>query len=242
VGTGPYVFGDWQRDEKLVLNANQQYWRGAPTPGRLTFRVIKDPTTRVAELRTGGVDIIANPPVPQLEALAKGDTSITAVKGGRIIFFAFQLNQPPFNNRKVREAANLAVNRHAIVESVLGGRGVELAGPFTSATLGFDASVKAHAYDPARARPLLAEAGYPTGFDTTWSVSSGAFLKDKVRRRWPTASAGRIRIQLIPTGGRSCSRTFRAAVSGIISGAWGSSSRSDAGMVYRPYLPLRHSS
>src|SRR5262249_49878954 len=50
VGTGAYSFGDWQRDEKLVLNANQQYWRGAPTPSRLVFRVIKDPSTRVAEL------------------------------------------------------------------------------------------------------------------------------------------------------------------------------------------------
>ena len=110
--------------------------------------------------------------------LDAGETQVVPVKGGRVIIYAFNVSQPPFDNRKVREALNVAVNREAIVKNVLGGRGVVLAGPFTSAWLGFDPAVKPHGYDPARARQLLAEAGHPQGFETTWSVSSGVFLKD----------------------------------------------------------------
>ena len=123
VGTGPTASCEWQRDQQLVLEANPRYWRGAVSPQRLVFRAIKDASTRAAELRSGGVDIIAAPPVPQLEMLDSGETQVMPVKGGRMIIYPFHLKQPPFDNVKVRQAVNLAVNREAIVRSVLGGRG-----------------------------------------------------------------------------------------------------------------------
>jgi hypothetical protein len=115
IGTGPYKLVEWKRDQQLVLEANPGYWRGAVNPKRLVFRPIKDSATRTAELRSGGVDIIAAPSVPQLELLDSGDTRVVPVKGGRVIIYLMNVKQPPFDNKKVREAVNLAVNREAIV-------------------------------------------------------------------------------------------------------------------------------
>jgi len=224
IGTGPYRLVEWRRDQQLVLEANPAYWRGAVNPKRLVFRPIKDASTRAAELRSGGVDIIASPPAPQLEMLDSGETQVVPVKGGRVIIYPFNVSQPPFDNRKVREAMNLAVNREAIVKNVLGGRGVVLAGPFTSAWLGFDPAVRAHPFDQARARQLLAEAGHPQGFETTWSISSGVFLKDN---EIAEAVAGQlrqvgVRVKLVPTERAKIQKDAQEGTfQGITSVAWG---------------------
>ena len=224
VGTGPYRFVEWKRDQQLVLEANPAYWRGAVAPKRLVFRAIRDATTRAAELRSGGVVIIASPPVPQLDMLDAGETQVVPVKGGRIIIYPFDVSRAPFDNRKVREAANLAVNKDAIVKNVLGGRGVVLAGPFTSAWLGYEPAVKPFAYDPARAKQLLAEAGYAQGFDATWSISSGVFLKDS---EIAEAVAGQlrqvgIRLKLTPTERAKIQKDAQEGTfQGMTSVAWG---------------------
>jgi peptide/nickel transport system substrate-binding protein len=244
VGTGAYRFGSWQRDQQLVLEANPAYWRGPVTPKRLVFRAIKDASTRAAELQASGVDVVANPPLAQLEVLDRGATQIIGVKGGRVIIYAFHLKQPPFDNAKVRQAANLAVNREAIVKNVLLGRGIVLAGPFTPAWLGFDPGVKPHAYDPARAKQLLADAGYPQGLETTWSISSGVFLKDT---EVAEAVAGQlrqvgIRVTLVPTERAKIQKdAAEGTFQGITSVAWGTQFEPDPmlGWVFsKPHLGL----
>jgi peptide/nickel transport system substrate-binding protein len=242
VGTGPYRFVEWKRDQQLVLDANAAYWRGAVAPRRLVFRVVKDASTRAAELRSGGVDIIAAPPVPQLEMLEGGDTHVVPVKGGRLIIYPMHVKQPPFDNRKVREAINLAVNREAIVKSVLGGRGTVLAGPFTPAWLGYDPAVKPFPYEPARARQLLAEAGQPQGFEATWAITSGVFLKDQ---EIAEAVAGQlrqvgVRLKLVPTERSKIQKDGQEGTfAGMTSIAWGTQFEPDAmlGWVFaRPHL------
>ena len=242
VGTGPYRFVEWKRDQQLVLEANPTYWRGPVNPKRLVFRTIRDASTRAAELRSGGVDIVAAPPVPQLEMLDSGDTQVVPVKGGRIIIYPFNVSAPPFDNRKVREAANLAVNKDAIVRNVLGGRGIVMAGPFTPAWLGYDPSVKPFPYDPARAKQLLAEAGYPQGLDTTWSISSGVFLKDT---EIAEAVAGQlrqvgIRVKLVPTERAKIQKDAQEnTFQGITSVAWGTQFEPDVMLnwvMMRPHM------
>jgi peptide/nickel transport system substrate-binding protein len=224
VGTGPYRFVEWKRDQQLVLEANPAYWRGVPSPKRLVFRAIKDASTRAAELRGGGVDIIAGPPAPQLDMIDSGETQVVPVKGGRVIIYAFNVKHAPFDNRKVREAMNLAVNKDAIVKNVLGGRGVVLAGPFTPAWLGHDPAVKPFPYDVARARQLLAEAGHPQGFETSWAISSGVFLKDS---EIAEAVAGQlrqigVRVKLVPTERAKIQKDAQEGTfQGMTSVAWG---------------------
>ena len=242
VGTGPYRFVEWKRDQQLVLEANPTYWRGPVNPKRLVFRTIRDASTRAAELRSGGVDIVAAPPVPQLEMLDSGDTQVVPIKGGRIIIYPFNVSAPPFDNRKVREAANLAVNKDAIVRNVLGNRGIVMAGPFTPAWLGYDPSVKPFPYDPTRAKQLLAEAGYPQGLDTTWSISSGVFLKDT---EIAEAVAGQlrqvgIRVKLVPTERAKIQKDAQEnTFQGITSVAWGTQFEPDVMLnwvMMRPHM------
>jgi peptide/nickel transport system substrate-binding protein len=242
VGTGPYRLVEWVRDQRLVLEANDAYWRGTARPKRLVFRPIKDPGTRAAELRTGGVDIIVAPPVPQLDLLDRGETQVTPVKGGRIIIYPFHVKQPPFDNLKARQAANLAVNREAIVRTVLGGHGVVLAGPLVAGWLGYDPALPPLPYDPARAKQLLAEAGYPQGFDTQWTISSGAFLKDT---EIAEAVAGQlrqvgIRVSLVPTDRAKLQKdAIDGTFQGITSVAWGTQFESDLMLSWfltRPHL------
>ena len=242
IGTGPYRFVEWKRDQQLVLEANPAYWRGTVNPKRLVFRPIKDATTRAAELRSGGVDVIAGPPVPQLDALDSGETQVVPVKGGRIIIYLFNVTQPPFDKQKVREAVNLAVNREAIVKNVLGGRGVVMAGPFTSAWLGFDPAVKPHAYDPARARQLLAEAGFPQGFETTWAISSGVFLKDTEIAEAVASQLRQVgvRVKLTPTERAKIQKDVQEGTfQGMSSVAWGTQFEPDPMLNWvfmRPHL------
>ena len=242
IGTGPYKFGEWKRDQQLVLDANPAYWRGSVQPKRLVFRVIRDAATRAAELRSGGADMIAAPPVAQLDLLDRGETQIAAVKGGRVLIFPMHVGKPPFDNRKVREAANLAVNREAIVKNVLGGRGLALGGPFTPAWLGYDPGVKPIAYDPARARALMAEAGFPQGVDSTWSTSSGVFLKDTEIAEAVASQLRQvgIRLRVVPT---ERSKLQRDAVDGTFEGltslAWGTQFEPDPMLQYvmsKPHL------
>ena len=134
------------------------------------------------------------------------------------------MSAAPFDNKKVREAANLAVNKDAIVKNVLGGRGIVMAGPFTPAWLGYDPGVKPFAYDPAKAKALLAEAGFPNGFDTTWSISSGVFLKDT---EIAEAVAGQlravgIRAKIVPTERAKIQKDAQENnFQGMTSVAWG---------------------
>jgi peptide/nickel transport system substrate-binding protein len=244
IGTGPYRFVEWRRDQQLVLEANPAYWRGSVNPKRLVFRPIKDASTRAAELRSGGVDIIASPPAPQLDMLDAGETQVVPVKGGRVIIYPFNVSQPPFDNQKVREAMNLAVNREAIVKNVLGGRGVVLAGPFTSAWLGHDPSVRPHPYDPARARQLLVEAGHPQGFETTWSISSGVFLKDTEIAEAIASQLRQVgvRVKLVPTERAKIQKDAQEGTfQGMTSVAWGTQFEPDPMLnwvMMRPHLTL----
>src|SRR6266849_966939 len=86
-GSGPYRFVEWQRGQRIVLEANPDYWGGLPTPKRLVFRFIPDPSTRAAELKAGGVDIITGPPIAQLKELGAGATEIVAIPAARLIAY-----------------------------------------------------------------------------------------------------------------------------------------------------------
>jgi len=181
VGTGPYKFVRWVKDDYILLEANDKYFRGAPKIKKVRFRPIPEATTRVAALQTEEADIITNIP-PHLMKLMdwKGRSFVSKVPSVRVIFVAFDTTKPgPQADKKVRQAIAMGIDMKTNIKKVLEGNGVLLGSPLTDKHFGYDASVKPYDYNPEKAKKLLAEAGYAKGFDFTINSPNGRYLNDK---------------------------------------------------------------
>ena len=182
VGTGPYKFVKWVKDQEIDLVANPDYWAGKPKVPRVVFRPIPEASSRVAELLTGGVDIITNlapEAVPTVNG--SGVAEARSVPSIRNIFVVLDVKgRGPLHDPKVRLALNYAIDKEAIVKHVLGGFGVPVGCPLNPYIFGYDKDLcKPFPYDPEKAKQLLAEAGYPNGFSFTMSAPSGRYLNDR---------------------------------------------------------------
>jgi len=183
MGSGAYVFKSWRRDEALEMTANPNYRRGKPAVDRVVFKPIPEAAGRVAALRTGESDLITNVPAQYQTQLAGGRTTqLASARSVRVLYLAFNTTKPrPQNNKLVRQALNYGVNVREIVSKVLGGRGFDIATPIPPGFTGFDGKIPAYSYDPAKAKALLAKAGYPDGkgLDLVLNAPVGRYNKDK---------------------------------------------------------------
>ncbi len=183
MGTGPYVLRAWRRDDELDLDANPRWWGGTPPVAHVAFRPVPEAGTRVAALRTGAADLITNVPFQYATLLAGGATTrMASARSVRVLYVAFNTLRPgPQQNVLVRQALNYALDVPAIVKSVLGGRGYELGEPIPADFFGYDPSIAPYRHDPARARALLAKAGYPEGkgLELTLYAPQGRYNADK---------------------------------------------------------------
>ncbi len=195
VGTGAFKFVKWVKDEQIELEANEQWWHGAPKIKTLIFRPIPEETTRMSALETGEVDIATNVP-PHLVKEIKNHpkATISSAPSVRTIFIpiytvqceliqgSYDCTKPvqsPVANPKVRQAINYAVDVDAIIKNVLEGQAIRTATPLTSKHFGYDPKLKPFPHDPAKAKKLLAEAGYPNGIDLVLNSPNGRYPKDK---------------------------------------------------------------
>ena len=182
VGTGPFRYVSWDRGQRVVLERNPDYWRGPVKLERVIYRPIVEDQARLTELLTGTLDLIVGVPadfVGQLEGNAK--IGVLKQVGAHVWYLGINNQKKPFDDRRVRQALNYAVNKDALVRDVLKGTGAVSRGPVLPGTRGADAALKAYPYDPERAKKLLAEAGYPNGFSTTmWVPESGSGMQAPV--------------------------------------------------------------
>jgi ABC-type transport system substrate-binding protein len=162
----------------LVLEANNSYWRGRVLPRKLVVRQINNPSTRVAELVTGGVQIAKNIPLAQVKDSQASGASVVTGKGGMMMLFPMNTTKKPFDDVRVRQAINYAVDRAAIVKIILEGYGDYFTG-FMPNMIGYNPEVKPYPYDQQKAKRLLKEAGYTNGFEFTWDITNGVFVKDR---------------------------------------------------------------
>ncbi len=180
VGTGPYRFVELVKDDRLVVEAFDRHWRGAPRIRRVVYKPIPEPFTRAAALRNNEVDLITTIP-PNLARELEGVGGIRAqrVPSSWIIYLGLNAFKKPLSDVRVRQALNYATDVDAIVKNILEGNGRRLEGPLTPQMFGYDASVKGYPHDPARARKLLAETGYPDGLEITLESPAGRYQGDK---------------------------------------------------------------
>jgi peptide/nickel transport system substrate-binding protein len=168
IGLGPYKFVSHQPGVELVMEAYEGYWRKMPSVKRLVFKSIPEATTRAAMLKRGEVDIAYLLDVPQAQEIKRDPALRLAFSGGIAVFFLDFLEQwdpkSPWHDRRVRLAASLALDRQALSEAETLGAS-KPAGNYIPRTFEFALPMEPPPYDPARAKKLLAEAGYPNGFD-----------------------------------------------------------------------------
>jgi peptide/nickel transport system substrate-binding protein len=168
IGLGPYKFVSHTPGVELVMEAHEGYWRKMPSVKRLVFKSVPESTTRLAMLKRGEVDVAYLLDVPQAQEVKKDPNLKLAFSGGIAVFFLDFLEQwdakSPWHDRRVRLAANYAIDRKALSEAETLGASKPM-GTFVPPTFEFALPIEPYPYDPARAKKLLAEAGYPSGFD-----------------------------------------------------------------------------
>jgi peptide/nickel transport system substrate-binding protein len=170
LGTGPYKLVKWSKRQEHMLVRNEDYWGTKPAFKYVRVRIIPEQATQIAELISGGVDVIKAVPPDQMDVINKSGIARTSTSP--ILRTGFiQLDQAgrsgknPFQDRRVRLAANLAVDVDSIIKHVILGLGDRTATIINPMAFGYDPSIKPYRQDLAQARKLLAEAGYPNGFE-----------------------------------------------------------------------------
>jgi peptide/nickel transport system substrate-binding protein len=168
IGLGPYKFVSHTPGIELVMEANETYWRKTPSVKRLVFKSVTESTTRLAMLKRGEVDVAYLLEAPQAQEVKRDPNLRLAFSGGIATFFLDFLEQwdpkSPWADRRVRLAANYAIDRQALSDAETLGAS-KPAGNHVPRTFEFALPLEPYPYDPARARQLLAEAGFPNGFD-----------------------------------------------------------------------------
>ena len=180
VGTGPYRFVELIKDDRMVVEAFDRHWRGAPKIKRIIYKPIPEPFTRAAALRNNEVDLVTTMPPSLARELEKAPSiRVQRVPSTWIIYLGLNALKKPLSDVRVRQALNYATDVDAVIKTVLEGNGRRLDGPLTPQMFGYDASVKGYTPDPAKARRLLSEAGYPDGLEIVLDSSAGRYQGDK---------------------------------------------------------------
>ena len=168
IGLGPYKFVSHTPGVELVMEANEDYWRKMPSVKRLVFKSVPEPTTRAAMLKRGEVDVAYLLDAPQALELQRDPALKVAFSGGIGIFYLDFFDQwdpkSPWADKRVRLAASMAIDRWALSEAETLGAS-KPTGSLIPKTFDFALPIEPQRYDPVRAKQLLAEAGYPNGFD-----------------------------------------------------------------------------
>jgi peptide/nickel transport system substrate-binding protein len=192
IGTGPYKFVRWSKDEEIVLEANPGYFRGAPKIKTVVFRPIPDDAVRVAALQNGEIDLAVNIP-PHLASIIEKHPKIAlssapSIRTIQLMFYTHQMDAQhkptgPYNgptaDKRVRQAIAYAIDTDEIIKGVLDGKGIPVATMLPSMHFGYDPSLKPIKTDVARAKKLLAEAGHPNGIEITLHGPQGRYVRDK---------------------------------------------------------------
>ena len=180
-GTGPFKFVEWRKDERIVLERNAEYWRkdgdgqALPYLDRVIYRPIPNEETRLANLKTGEIDVSDGAPAKDVESIKRDQNLIyrqlpAFSRGGIWLNSAAE----PFNNKALRQAFAYAIDRAEVVKTVLFDISVVGTGPLAPPHLGYDPSFKGIQYDPAKAKEKLTEAGKPNGFSFKMFIQSGS--------------------------------------------------------------------
>jgi len=164
LGSGPFVFREWRQRDQIILDANPDYWGGKPKVDHVIFKELPDAQAAVLALKRGEIQILGDVSSQTIAAI-KADPSLEILTqpGLAVSGVALPVDTAPFNDKRVRQAVNYAVDKDAINKALFNGLAVPMTSPLPQAQWGFDPSIKGYPYDPEKAKALLKEAGVAEG-------------------------------------------------------------------------------
>ena len=179
VGTGAFKFANWVQGDNITLEKNADYWGTPAKLDKVTFKFISDPTAAFAAVMAEDVDVFAGYPapenVPQFEADPRFQVIVGNTEGETIL--STNNKMPPFDNVKVREAMAHAIDRQAIIDGAMFGLGTPIGTHFAPHNPDYVDLTADSAYDPEKAKALLAEAGFAEGFTTTLKLPPPSYAR-----------------------------------------------------------------
>jgi peptide/nickel transport system substrate-binding protein len=164
IGSGPWRFVSWSHDDAIVLAKNERYWGGAPRSDTLRIRIIPEPLTQAAEYEAGQLSVVEVPVGETRRWEQNHADELQRRPALRDLYVAINTTRGPLKDVRVRRALNHAIDVRTLLTTVMADRGVPAAGSLPPTILGYDSTRAPYGYDPAKAKRLLAEAGYPNGF------------------------------------------------------------------------------
>jgi peptide/nickel transport system substrate-binding protein len=183
IGTGPYRFTEWNPGQRMVMDfAERPHFSGQPKARRLVWRPVPEAATRLVELKTGAAHLITpvDPiQIPELEATRNVKVLTFRQLSSQIVVLNAQKVRP-FQDARVRQAMNYATDVDALIRSVMRGAAYRLNSAFGPGIPGYDESLRPYPYEPDRARQLLSEAGFGSGFEVTLVTPEGRYLNDRL--------------------------------------------------------------
>ncbi|MDX1946113.1 MAG: ABC transporter substrate-binding protein, partial [Pirellulaceae bacterium] len=191
VGTGPFKFVRWTRDQQLVCAAFDQHWRGRPKIDNLVWVPVRENATRVQRLARGEVQVAENLTPVELDLLTKNPRlAIQEQTGMNVAYLTMQVEKPPLNNRKVREAIYRAIDKPTLIKLGYGGHAQPAKTLVPPAMWGHAGDLTDLEYDPARARELLKEAAAEAGFTLPLALSLAVMSEARPYLQQPEAIQG----------------------------------------------------
>jgi peptide/nickel transport system substrate-binding protein len=214
IGTGPFKFVRWAKDEEIVMEAFPGYWNGAAKIKAVVFKPIPDDAVRVAALQNAEIDVAVNIP-PHLGGIIEKHPKLflstaPSIRTIQLMIYTHQMDAThkptgpyagPTTDKRVRQALSYALDADEIIKGVMDGKAVRVATMLPSLHFGFDPSLKPIKQDLARSKKLLAEAGFPNGLEIVLNGPQGRYVRDK---EVGEAVAG----QLTKAGIKTTLRTF----------------------------------
>ena len=162
VGTGPFKMTKWEKNQKIVLTANDDYWGGRPSLDTVVFRSIPDNSTRLMEMMAGKIHVMDNPNPDDISVLEKklgNKVKIAKQPGFNIGYLAMNQEKKPFDDVRVRRAINHAINKKGIIDAVYAGYAEPAKNPMPPTMWGYNDAITGYEYNPEKAKALLKEAG-----------------------------------------------------------------------------------
>ncbi len=183
-GTGPFIFVNYQRDAIIRFKANPDYWGGKPKIDTLVFTITPDPSVRFAKLRTNECQIMSLPNPADLPAMkADPDLKVMTAPAMNIGYWAFNTTKKPYDDKRVRQALAMAIDKQAILKAVYFGSAVDATTLIPANLWSFNDTITDYPHDPEKAKQLLAEAGYPNGFQLDlWAMPVSRPYNPNARR------------------------------------------------------------